>query len=52
MEARVVAGRSYPMPEAGVGHQKEQPHIQGVVAVQAQESLEELFHIQRQEGRW
>ena len=40
------------MPEAGVGHRKEQPYIQGVVAAQAQESLEELFHIQCQEGRW
>ena len=47
-----AAGRSYPMPEAGVGHRKEQPYIQGVVAAQAQESLEELFHIQCQEGRW
>ena len=39
------------MPEAGVGHRKEQPYIQGVVAAQAQESLEELFHVQGQKGQ-
>ena len=26
--------------------------VQGVVAVRAQEGLEELFHVQGQEGRW
>ena len=31
---------------------EEQPHIQGVVAAQAQEGLEELFHIQGQERGW
>ena len=39
------------MPEARVGGQEEQPHIQGVVAARAQEGLEELLHIQGQEGR-
>ena len=33
------------------GGQEEQPHVQGVVAGQAQEGLEELLHIQGQEGR-
>ena len=39
------------MPEARGGGQEEQPHIQGVVAARAQEGLEELLHIQGQEGR-
>ena len=30
--------------------QQEQPHIQGAVAVQVQEGLEELLHVQGQEG--
>ena len=33
------------------GSQEEQPHVQGVVAAWVQEGLEELFHIQDQEGR-
>ena len=40
---------SYPMPVVRGGGREEQPHIQGAVAVQAQEGLEELFHIQGQE---
>ena len=39
------------MPEARGGGWKEQHHLQGVVAAWAQEGLEELFHIQGQEGR-
>ena len=46
-----VAGRSYPMSEARGGGQEEQPHIQGAVAAQVQEGLEELSHVQGQEGR-
>ena len=30
---------------------EEQPHVQGVVAARVQEGLEELFHIQDQEGQ-
>ena len=30
---------------------REQPHVQGAVAVRAQEGLEELLHVQGQEGR-
>ena len=41
-----------PHTEARGGSLEERPHIQGAVAVQAQEGLEELFHIQGQEGRW
>ena len=32
------------------GSREEQPHVQGVVAAQAQEGLEELSHFKRQEG--
>ena len=39
------------MPEARGSSREEQPHVQGVVAVWAQEGLEELFHIQGQDGR-
>ena len=46
----VAAGRSYPMPEARGGGREELLHVQGVVAARAQEDLEELLHIQGQEG--
>ena len=46
-----AARRSYPMPEARGSGQEEQPHVQGAVAARAQEGLEELFHIQGQEGQ-
>ena len=39
------------MPEARGGDQEKQPHAQGVVAVPAQEGLEELSPIEGQEGR-
>ena len=39
------------MPEARGGGQEEQPHVQGAVAVRAQEGLEELLHVQGQEGQ-
>ena len=29
-----------------------QPHVQGALAAQAQEGLEELSHVEGQEGRW
>ena len=45
-----MAERSYPLPEARGSSPDEQPHIQGVVAAQAQEGLEELFYDQGQEG--
>ena len=45
-----MAERSYPKPEARGGGREEQPHVQGVVAAQAQEGLEELSHFKRQEG--
>ena len=39
------------MSEAWGGGQEEQPHAQGVVAVRAQEGLEEPSHVEGQEGR-
>ena len=48
-----VAGQSYPTSEVRGGGQEEQPHLQGAVAARAQEGLEELLHVQGQEGqRW
>ena len=41
---------SYPTPEARGGGREEQSHVQGAVATRVQESLEELFHVQGQEG--
>ena len=40
-----------PKPEAKGGGGEDQPHVQGAVAVRAQEGLEELSHIEGQEGR-
>ena len=39
-----------PKPEAKGRSGEEQPHIQGAVAARAQEGLEELSHIEGQEG--
>ena len=50
-EARAATRRSNPTPEAGAGGQEEQPHIQGAVAAQVQEGLEEPSHVEGQEGR-
>ena len=41
-----------PKPEARGGGREDQPHVQGAVAARAQEGLEELLHIQGQEGPW
>ena len=46
-----AAMKRYPTPEARGGGREDQPHIQGAVAVRAQEGLEELSHIEGQEGR-
>ena len=46
-----TAERSYPMPEARGNGQEEQSHVQGAVAMGEQEGLEELLHIQAQEGQ-
>ena len=39
------------MPEARGGSREEQPHLQAAVAAWAQEGLEELCHVEGQEGR-
>ena len=39
------------MPKARGGSREKQPHVQGAVAAQVKEGLEELFHVQGQEGR-
>ena len=51
-KARAATGRSNPTPKARGGSQEEQPHVQGVVAVRAQEDLEKLSHFEVQEGWW
>ena len=40
-----------PKPEARGGGREDQPHVQGAVAAWAQEGLEELSHVEGQEGR-
>ena len=45
-----AAGRSHPVPEARGGSQEEHPHAQGAVAAWVQEGLEELSHVEGQEG--
>ena len=47
----VATKRSYPTSEVRGGGREELPHVQGAVAAQAQEGLEELLHVQGQEGR-
>ena len=46
----MAAERSYPTSEVRGGGQEEQPHVQGAVAARAQEGLEELSHVDGQEG--
>ena len=48
---RVVSGRSNPTTEARGGGREDQPHMQGAVAAWAQEGLEELSHVEGQEGQ-
>ena len=46
-----MSKRNYPKSEVRDSSREEQPHVQGVVAVQAQEGLEEPSHIEGQEGQ-
>ena len=39
------------MPEARGSSWDDQPHVQGAMAVWAQEGLEELSHVEGQEGQ-
>ena len=45
-----MAERSYPTSKVGDSGQEEQRQAQGVVAAWVQEGLEELSHIEGQEG--
>ena len=47
---RVAVGRSNRTTQARGGGWEDQPHVGGAVAAQAQEGLEELSHIEGQEG--
>ena len=40
------------MPEARGGGREDQPHVHGALAVHMQEGLEELSHVEGQEGWW
>ena len=40
-----------PKPEARGSAREDQPHVQGAMAAWAQEGLEELSHVEGQEGR-
>ena len=51
-EARAATGSSNPMPKARGGGREGQPHVQGVVAVWAQEGLGEPSQVEGQEGWW
>ena len=46
-----AAERSYPASEVRGSGWEDQPHVQVAVAARAQEGLEELSHIEGQEGR-
>ena len=46
-----AAGRSNPTPEARGGGREDQLHVQVVVAARVQEGLEELSHVEGQEGQ-
>ena len=48
---RAAVGRSNHMTEARGGGQEDQPHVQGAVAAWAQKGLEELSHVESQEGQ-
>ena len=46
-----AAERRYPANEVRGGGREELPHVQGAMAVGAQKGLEELSHVEGQEGR-
>ena len=50
-EAKGGGGEEHHMTEARGGGREDQPHIQGAVAARAQEGLEELSHVEGQEGQ-
>ena len=50
-EAKGRGWEQPPTPEARSGSWEEQPHVQGAIAAQSQESVNELSHIEGQEGQ-
>ena len=50
-EVRGGGQEEQPHAEARSGGQEDQPHVQGAVAARVQEGLEELSHVEGQEGR-
>ena len=52
MPERRQAKKSHPTSEVRGCGREELPHVPGAVAVRAQEGLEELFHVQGQQGLW
>ena len=50
-EARGGDRKSYSTPEARGSGWEDQPHVQGAVGARVQEGLEELSHVEGQEGR-
>ena len=50
-EVRGCDERRYPVSKVRGSGREELPHVQGAVAAQAPEGLEELFHVQGREGR-
>ena len=50
-EAKGSGREEQPTLEARGSSQEDQPHVQGAVAARAQEGLEELSHVEGQEGR-
>ena len=47
----MAAERSYPTSEVRGGGREELPRVQGAVAAQVQEGLDELSHVEDQEGQ-
>ena len=51
-EAKGGGGEEQPTPKARGGGREDQPHVQGAMAARVQEGLEELSHVEGQEGQW
>ena len=51
-EASGSGREEQPTPKARGSSWEDQPHVQGTLAVWAQEGLEELSHVEGKEGRW
>ena len=49
-EARGSGREEQPTPEARGGGREDQPQVQGALAARAQEGIEELVHVEGQEG--